>query len=172
MATPIAHALQSVSLCDLRTKCGKKLTKRSRWVVAPNPAAATCIACKAVVEAELEVTRIQRGPVSTGLARYYAWADGPDSGMSSKTIVWALTGAAVLSKFGGSRPLDPDDFGRCYRMLKLFPELRERLHELPTKLPDWAGLVKHWSELEQLYLEEAPNRVAPKLYRRMQELAV
>jgi hypothetical protein len=66
-------------------------------------------------------------------------------------------------------PLDPADFGRCQRLLKAFPEWRERIREMAV-YPGWAGLVGAWDMLEALYAEERPKGAAPKLYARMQEL--
>ena len=67
-------------------------------------------------------------------------------------------------------PGDPDDFGRCHRLLVLIPEWRERLREVAAAYPRWRGLVENWDELTSLYLEELPTRHAPRCYKRMQEL--
>ena len=52
----------------------------------------------------------------------------------------------------GSVPHDPADFGRCRRLLALFPEWRARLGEVATAHPDtkWPALVARWTELEAL----------------------
>jgi hypothetical protein len=49
------------------------------------------------------------------------WLQGRDTGTSSVTICSVITG--LPSHHGHyDVPHDPDDFGRCYRLLKLLPE--------------------------------------------------
>lgn len=97
---------------------------------------------------------------------YRKWLAGPDTGSSSKFLCYRLAG---MQTYPVSAPSDPADFGRCYRLLQAIPGWRERINEL-SDIPAWAPLVKHWDELEQLYLEESPSGQAPKLFERMTEL--
>lgn len=103
-----------------------------------------------------------------------AWICGTDTGTSSLTIFSVLAERGYLATnkghYLGNPPWDPDDFGRCYRLLELFPQWRGRLREVAAKHKAWRGLVDNWSELESLYMEELPKRTAPKLYERMKEL--
>lgn len=106
--------------------------------------------------------------------RAIAWIAGRDTGVSSKTIWSVMMG--VTPEYAGE-PSDPDDFGRCYRLLVLVPEWRERMPEVAAKYPVWTGLVREWDALTLLYEDEIVNgpkkkgvRMAPKLYARMQEL--
>ena len=106
------------------------------------------------------------------------------TGISSKTIVYALTGINIESfiKCGVSImifdqprfdvPYDTSDFRRCHLLLELFPEWRARLPEVAEKFPKWKPLVDAWDELEALYAEEINRKdgTAPKLYARMKEL--
>lgn len=96
------------------------------------------------------------------------WLLSGDTGTSSKTICAVMTG----SKMGVSPdlPYDPSDFGRCYRLLALFPEWRNRLPEVAEQFPIWRPMVEAWSELTALYEEESNGSYAPKLYKRMREL--
>lgn len=107
------------------------------------------------------------------LLQYFRWSQSDDAGISSRTIVHALTGAEVLHPYHASPPLDAGDFGRCVRMLDLFPWLRDGLHQLPALHANWpAALSREWPALEALYvleLSEGTNR-APKLNARLQEL--
>jgi len=97
------------------------------------------------------------------------WAHGRDSGTSSLTIYSAITGHP--SPHGCfDVPHDPDDFGRCYRLLKLFPAWREKLAETINICKEWEPFVAAWDELTELYEEEMRNDVAPKLYKRLQAL--
>lgn len=170
-----SHALQmGGSLSDMKTKCGRSINEPELRChgVAFNPAAADCIPCAAVVAAELELERYRRGPVHPALERYYEWALGPDSGISSKTIVQAITGAYVLDPHRASVPRDPADFGRCSRLLAKFPELRTKLSLVSDEHPEWTALVAHWDELEGLFAvaERRGTGMAPELYARMREL--
>lgn len=101
--------------------------------------------------------RIRAGMVYTGPGdhcQYFAWSTGGDSGISSKTVVVALTGAAVLGTSHPGAPLDAGDFGRCKRMLERFPWLRIGMPRLPELFSSWPrALSESWEELEALYVE-------------------
>lgn len=103
-----------------------------------------------------------------------AWLLGTDTGSSSLTIFSVLSanhaGAAMARCGWPSTPLDPDDFGRCYRLLLAFPAWRERLSQVVTVYPEWGPLVREWNQIEALFLEEAPSGRAPKCYALMKRL--
>lgn len=98
------------------------------------------------------------------------WKMGRDTGTSSLTIYSAITGKTSLHRTFDI-PHDPDDFGRCYRLLKLFPLWREKLSETIKLCRKWKPFVAAWDELTLLYEEELTSMKAPKLYKRMKELA-
>lgn len=80
------------------------------------------------------------------------WLTAGDTSISSKTLHSVMTG----TPYGGARfcdvvPLHNDDFGRCHRLLKHFPEWRERLPELVAHYPEWAPQITVWDELTALY---------------------
>lgn len=120
--------------------------------------------------------RAEGGMLYTGPGdhvQYYQWALGSDSGISSKTIVQALTGAEVLGSWHPSPPFDVADFGRCVRLLDLFPWLREGLFRLPQLHSSWPqALSDEWAQLEALYREELAENTgeAPRLYARLREI--
>lgn len=96
------------------------------------------------------------------------WLAGPDTGASSIALCKRLVG-----NFTGDsppHPWDPDDFGRCHRLLHAMPGWRARIGEAAELSPTWERLVAAWDELEKLYLEELPSGRAPKLYARMRGL--
>jgi hypothetical protein len=93
------------------------------------------------------------------------WILSDDVGASSATI-WAVMMGVVHPR--ASLPLDPSDFGRCSRLLALFPEWRPRLTEVARKHPDWRELVKRWDDLVALYEAERPSGAAVQLYRELQ----
>jgi hypothetical protein len=69
-------------------------------------------------------------------------------------------------------PHDPADFGRCHRLLELFPKWRERLPTVAAIHPAWSALIANWDELTALYLEELAEGTgyAHRTYDRMKEL--
>lgn len=67
-------------------------------------------------------------------------------------------------------PHDPDDFGRCYRLLQLFPAWRERLDQVAEYYPIWSRMVEEWSALELLYEEALRTNSGEAFYRRLQTL--
>lgn len=78
------------------------------------------------------------------------WLMSGDTGTSSKTICSVMTGSDT-PKFGPDVPHDADDFGRCYRLLQLFPDWRRRLPEVAAVHPKWGPMVAAWDELTALY---------------------
>lgn len=102
-------------------------------------------------------------------SRALAWLLGPDTGVSSRTLCAVMLGQPVTSKLGAMEPSDPDDFGRCHRLLTLIPEWRVRLGEVADAYPRWRGLVDNWDELTALYLEELPTGKAPRCYKLIQQ---
>lgn len=103
------------------------------------------------------------------------WITSDDTGMSSQHIWAHMMGGKAKPPFA---PLDPDDFGRCYRLLCRVPEWRARIGEMAQYSKEWAGLVSAWDELTALWEEEIGtgfdrrnhNGSAPRLYARMQQL--
>ena len=105
-----------------------------------------------------------------------AWIVGGDTGTSS-TAIWATMTGVPVALGWSNHPRDPDDIGRCFRLLALVPEWRERLPEMAAVSPQWAALVGHWPELEALWLSEGDGTWRPpfgtimhRLYGRMGEL--
>lgn len=95
------------------------------------------------------------------------WIVSRDTGLSSIAI-WAVMMGAQDK--GGHRPLDPADFGRCYRLLKAIPSWRERLPEMVDHHPAWGPLVRHWDKMTKLYEEELQGPSLPKLWDFMRKI--
>lgn len=95
------------------------------------------------------------------------WIVGRDTGTSSK-LIWSVM--QMVEPDYTDPPADPDDFGRCYRLLKLIPEWRPNLGLVAQQYKEWFALVREWDELTALYEEELPSGRCPKLYDRMQAL--
>mgnify|MGYP001585296695 CR=1 FL=1 len=115
--------------------------------------------------------KVYAGPVPRPTAQgdVVAWIDHGDTGVSSETIWYALHLRMRRPK-GVDVPYDPEDFGRCYRLLQVMPAWKARLQEVVVFCPAWAPLVAAWERLTTLYEEELPTGKAPRLYARMQQL--
>lgn len=107
-----------------------------------------------------------------------SWIVRGKTGVSSKTI-WAHFCFGVEPDYPGE-PHDPSDFLRCYWLLKLAPEWRQRLPELAERYPRWKPLVENWAELETMLEQAWPKSCASgdydheppatEMYRRMKSL--
>lgn len=98
------------------------------------------------------------------------WLKGGDTGVSSITIWYVMMGKRMPQDREPGVPHDPSDFGRCHRLLELFPAWRGRMSEVADEHYAWTGLVKEWDSLTEMYLEESPTGRAPRLYERLQAL--
>lgn len=95
------------------------------------------------------------------------WLTNGDTGISSMTI-WSVMMGKKPKR--ADVPYDPDDFGRCYRLLKVMPSWRPRLGEVSAAFPVWAGLVGAWDELTALYERDVSTGTCKALYDRMRVL--
>jgi hypothetical protein len=102
------------------------------------------------------------------------WFRSFDTGLSSMAIVSHMEGMLLpdVLRYGYNHPLDPSDFGRCYRLMLLLPEYRTRIQEMAQYSKAWELLTAHWDELERLYLVglARTDNKAPELYERMTAL--
>jgi hypothetical protein len=112
------------------------------------------------------------GYVEKPAATPLEWLNGRDTGTSSMTIFRAITGMPVPRDSHYDIPHDAADFGRCYRLLKLFPAWRPQLPKVIDICPKWRPYVEAWDELTELYEQELTKGSAPKLYARMKQLEV
>ena len=133
------------------------------------------IAAATSIIAEFSRPNVLSAP-GMGLA---AWLRSDDTGLSSKHMARILCNIRVDCDIEEVRtgkpphPLDPDDFGRCYRFLRAVPIGPERARGVAymgNSSREWAGLTAAWDELEKLYEEELPTGKCPKLYARMKEI--
>lgn len=115
-------------------------------------------------------TRLGQIPKDTTEGDPIAWLTNGDTGTSSLTIWHLMMGREMPPNRWPSVPLDPSDFGRCYRLLKVMPTWRARLPEVAQRHPKWQPMVQAWDELTALYELELPTGMCPKLYDRMKEL--
>lgn len=80
------------------------------------------------------------------------WISGNDTGMSSKAI-WEhmMLGDVTRELRSVPHPHDPDDFGRCYRLLRIMPDWQSRIGEMAKYSSEWAALVAVWPRLALMY---------------------
>ena len=110
------------------------------------------------LEAEVARLKTELAAAREGLQWYrdanteaLRWYTGGDTGISSETIFEVMTGIPVKRR---DVPYDPDDFGRCHRLLKIFPLWKSRLHEVAERFPKWKPLIDNWDQLESLYVSK------------------
>lgn len=94
-------------------------------------------------------------------ARIKTWLESNDTGVSSVTILSILDNRPMNTISGfwiqgnpiakWSAPLGAADFGRCARLIDLFPEWENRLHEVAAACPKWYPIVTNWTRLKALY---------------------
>lgn len=99
------------------------------------------------------------------------WLMRGASGVSSKTICSAMTGAPE-PRFNADCPHDPDDYSRCRRLLDLIPEWRANLSRVSERYPWMKPFVDAWGDMDALWDEESLSGKCPKLYALMQRLEV
>jgi hypothetical protein len=104
------------------------------------------------------------------------WLRNGDTGTSSLTIYSVLADSDAhripyrQRERLGDTPVDPEDFGRCHRLLALKPGWADRLREVSAKYPAWAGLVYEWPRLTEIYLRDLPTGKSEELYAEMKRL--
>lgn len=81
------------------------------------------------------------------------WAGGGNVGVSSNTILYAITGKSVYSK-SRDVPYDGADLRRCIELLEDIPELKEHLHMVAEEYPIWIPFVREWDTLVDMYYED------------------
>lgn len=74
-----------------------------------------------------------------------------------------LSSETILENFWTPYPHDSSDFGRCYKLLKIFPDWKKRIKEMGRLGKIWERIASAWDELELLY--ELKNH--EKLYKRL-----
>jgi hypothetical protein len=108
--------------------------------------------------------------------RVSRWMAGGDTVISSVCIAQTALGNYDVLRHAWP-PADPSDLGRCLRLLKLIPELRDAAFPRLRYDPQWAKLIAKWDELAAMMEEEvgidwSKGGSAPKTYKFMQELGL
>lgn len=103
------------------------------------------------------------------------WLASNDTGESSKNIAFEYLGERMRVK--SFAPLDPDDLGRCLRLIKAIPECRAAVDSLGKQYEKWAIAARHWDELAALMESEvgidwSKGRFADRTYAAMQKVGL
>ncbi len=105
-------------------------------------------------------------------ARAQFWLDKGERGISSETMFSIL--AEEFHPLRGidtfCHPLDPDDFRRCYLLLKMLPEWKNALYKMKSVSPVWEKLVDNWEKLEEMLEEMMKTNKDNGMYKFMKSL--
>lgn len=95
------------------------------------------------------------------------WLNSRDTGTSSKTLYAAHTGTFMEIY---DVPYDPSDFGRCYRLIKSFPEVRDSVCKTTRLCPRWEPFVKNWDRFTTIYERDLPTGRSDELWDEMKKI--
>lgn len=113
------------------------------------------------------VEPVAKPGLSVAQRAHFWWSDG-ERGMSSETIYSVMTHEGM--PVGRSHPHDPDDFRRCYLLLKLIPEWRERIADMKQVSKAWANLADNWGALTGMLEEMMAGKKSSAMHDFMQTL--
>lgn len=134
-------------------KCGGGYRKLSLGGVLPQDQQTIAAATRATSDAE----------------RAAIWLRSYDTGLSSKCIADVM----CANTPSGDYPHDGADFGRCHRLLSLYPTWRARLGKMAGVNVYWAALVARWDEIVVAYTDDLAQknpRDGIKCYTLMREI--
>lgn len=107
------------------------------------------------------------------LQRACAWVVRDDTGLSSKQLWAVMMGVPPGRSY---YPSDPDDLGRCLRLLDAVPEWKPRIREMAGQSAEWDALTARWGDLEASFLTECGSlrpgygARAPRTYALMKQI--
>lgn len=79
-------------------------------------------------------------------------------GASSRMIYRYFTEGKYNGNMGSTFiPYDYEDFGRCYRLLKHYPQWYDRISEMKHVSKEWEIISDNWNELTKLYEDYLTN---------------
>lgn len=98
------------------------------------------------------------------------WLSYGEHGISSMTMLKSLRDDKSMFVSIESYPHDPDDFRRCYLLLKAIPSFKYKLDRLKQLNPVWSKLVDNWDKLTLMLEEQLETNTANGMYEFMKEL--
>lgn len=133
----------------------KALSKQNRKIPA-EPRLMNCVIAAAnSIVAEFAKPIVKATP-GMGLN---AWLDSDDTGSSSLFMAWVMTAGELRYWWGRKTPefaypRDPDDLGRCIRLIRAAPELEDKLHLMRDTGPHWSAVADNWQRWVAMYDDE------------------
>lgn len=103
------------------------------------------------------------------------WFINCETGLSSKAMVGTFLNLRMVIS-PNHYPHDPDDFKRCYKLLKVIPECKstQYMDKLRRLSPVWDRYVDHWDQLTQMFeqneAEDWKNYKEIGMYELMQQI--
>lgn len=85
-----------------------------------------------------------------------AWLDSDDTGSSSLYMAWCLS-AGQFGYWQGRKqpepayPHDPDDLGRCIRLIEAVPEFGGKIPEMSHRGAHWLAVTTNWTRWVEMY---------------------
>ena len=104
------------------------------------------------------------------------WVENGEQGISSKTIFSVIhgddsyNGFTLLAPSNYCHPLDPDDFRRCYLLLKAVPEWLTQMDKMKSISKQWNGLVENWDKLTMMLEAQMKTGKPDGMYEFMKSL--
>ncbi|ECJ3227561.1 hypothetical protein FP993_19495 [Salmonella enterica] len=83
-----------------------------------------------------------------------AWLASDDTGLSSLFMASVLSGQFASTN---NYPRDPDDLGRCIRLIEAVPELAEKISLMAQHGHQWSAVAQNWERWSHLYREGDGN---------------
>jgi len=100
------------------------------------------------------------------------WIENGEHGISSKTMFNILSDDNSIPNDHRSFPHDPDDFRRCYLLLKACPHFKSKLHRMRSENKTWSNLIDNWDKLTEMLEWQLQYRKANGMYELMQSCVV
>jgi hypothetical protein len=88
------------------------------------------------------------------------WAITGETGVSSETMAAVALGIEP-NRRDHNWPHDVSDFGRCWKMVKACPGVREHFPAIAKLSPAWAGIIAAFDEIGASYEEEGRSYYDP-----------
>ncbi|MDD4970744.1 MAG: hypothetical protein PHT07_15060 [Paludibacter sp.] len=99
------------------------------------------------------------------------WLLHGEHGTSSKCMFFWLCPDKLKRElfYTKTHPGDPDDFRRCYMLIKTIPEWKELLYQMKTVSPVWRKIIDNWDKLCGM-LEEQMAGKKNEMWQEMEKL--
>lgn len=90
------------------------------------------------------------------------WMRSGDTGVSSETMALIATGA---TEGDFDAPYDPADFGRCYRLVKANPVIKESFLNISALVPQFTPILLNWDKCCKIFERDFPTGKSDELFK-------